>query len=297
MSGAEHRGLGGWVTENGGVPVDEESVSLYDEDQGRTGDGRDGTCAADAMLQGFLTMLGEVLGRLDRRLDAVQGALAGEPVQMTLTPPPPDAAAPAVLAGLGLLEQRLDRLEAEREEQRREDGATLLAVFDRLEDRLDRLDPEEGPDGDEPGAVAEALQRLEERLERLEAAGGTSDGVGAALSRLDELATAVDTIGYGLASLADIVTSPRPAGEAVPATLDDRLVSLAAGVETVGGRLDEVRQNLAALAAAVDSAGRERGSGQGPSSLGRRAGEIGRRLAADLAVRTREPLRGPRPSS
>ena len=63
-------------------------------------------------------------------------------------------------------------------------------------------------------------------------------------------------------------------------------------------RLDEMGQKLAALTMAMEPAGPGSGaSDQDPPSLGRLAGEMGRRLAADIALRTKEPLRGSRRSS
>lgn len=126
--------------------------------------------ASTAVLQGLMTMLGEVLGRLDSRLGALEERLDGQ-------------------AGLN-----------------QQEAKTLAA-----------------------------LERLEHRLEGLERRDAPAVSVEAALSRLDEVAGAVDTIGYGLASLADGVTSTERPQWAQG--LQDTL-------EAVGGEVAELRRSL-----------------------------------------------------
>ena len=333
----------GPVAENDGVPVDEEGVRPpgYDPDR-IPGDEVDPSevdpsevdapevdlpevDAADAvLLSGFLSMLGEVLARIDRRLDAVHATLAGTPVQLGPDGSPAEDPTPMVLAGMERLQDRLDRLEAKRETAHQEDHGTLLAVFDRLEDRLDRLEakreaaqeeehgtllavfdrledrldrlePDGGQDGNElvrvaatlerlekhlealqarstgsgrqdaaePGPeVRVALERLEERLERLEATSVAAAAMEAALARLDDLAGAVDTIGYGLASMADIVTSAQGREEGPMDELPDVLRELRQGMADLRRELpgelaphdvDQLREAVGRLEQKVES--------------------------------------------
>lgn len=153
-----------------------------------------------ALLQGLMTMLGEVLGRLDSRLATLEERLGQQPEVHELQ-------------------------------------TTALAALDRLEHRLERLEAVvTSADGDDATAVIAGLESLS--------------------GRLDELAGAVDTIGYGLASLADMVTSADSPGwadglretlEAVGAEVAEvrrALVHDPAGVEEALGRLDQEVQVL-----------------------------------------------------
>ncbi len=176
------------------MPEDDRlDVNGADTQEGSSEDG------STAVLQGLMSMLGEVLGRLDGRL--------------------------------GALEERLDD---ERGLDQRE--AVTLAALERLEHRLERVEAAatSGQD-DGQAAVAAGFERLSRQLERLETRGAPAASVQAALSRLEEVAGAVDTIGYGLASLADGVTSTEP---------PQWVQGLQDTLEAVGGEVAELQRSL-----------------------------------------------------
>jgi hypothetical protein len=178
--------------------------------------------------------------------------------------------------------------------------------------------PEEPPDGSTAllqglmSMLSEVLAGLDRRLAHVEAAVGVgadgaqgAEGVSSVMSetlaRLEQLTTAVDALGYGLASLSEAVASPpAPQAEGLRSSvmaLESDVADLGAAVREVAVSLEETRDRLAALTEVLES--RETASGvpaEGTvSSLGRMATEAGRRLAADLRSRARGQHQEPRP--
>jgi len=89
-------------------------------------------------------------------------------------------------------------------------------------------------------SVLAALEGLGHRLEQLEERDPAKLGLEEAVSRLDDLSTAVDSIGYGMAGIADLVAAPSAPSEGrleLPEGLWAALLNLGEGVV-------ELRQDL-----------------------------------------------------
>lgn len=178
-----------------------------------------------AVLQGVMTMLGEVLGRLDSRLAALEASVAEQPTIQDLdfaalaaldrvaerleaaSATRYDEARTAVVAGLDSPSERLEELKLGVARRDSDALSAVAASLEGLSKRLEQLEARRANTDGHESAVVASLERLSERLERLESEGVPAGTVEAALSRLEELAGAVDTIGYGVATLADMVTS------------------------------------------------------------------------------------------
>ena len=282
------------VTENDTVAVGEGGAPLPGDDRpGLPGVDYDeviGEGGSAALLQGLMSMLGEVLGGLDRRMANLEESVAGQRGQEAPAGPVGLTADGEALAGavanLEAVAERLERVETalsavgddgedddmvtvvtalERlavDVERMETAAAgaspdeppaVLAHLDRLSERLERVETallavgEDGEDDDDMVTLVAALDGVTERLGRLEARGATDPTLDAALQRLDALSGAVDTIGYGLATLADVVTSSRRGDEleelkGVLATLAEDVAELrrSTTVEPLEGLYDVV---------------------------------------------------------
>jgi len=245
--------------------------------------GDDTPSGTTAFLQALMSMLGEVLDRVDGRLASLERTLAARE-----DPPPvirPDAGDERVSAALERVSERLERLEA-----REPEGITTEAAMTRLADLSGSVDDvgrrlagladivtapseaeEEWADGlqasmtalgeglaglrsqlaaqgsenagqhnREMTSVLAALEGLGHRLEQLEERDPAKLGLEEAVSRLDDLSTAVDSIGYGMAGIADLVTAPSAPSEGrleLPEGLWAALLALGEGVV-------ELRQDL-----------------------------------------------------
>ncbi len=172
--------------------------------------------------------------------------------------------------------------------------------------------------------LGEALQSLDRRMAALE----TAAALQASVDRLEDVARTLDTTGYGLASLADglssrarseeegesigpedfeqlhaglqevtlavhrITASARDHQHALDAVRGD-LSSLGTAVAELGSRMEATEQQVLALVGAVASMHEslKEHAEETASSLGQRATQAGRRLATDLGLfsRTRRP--------
>ena len=208
---------GAALTENEGIALEGEGASLPEDERPE----RDGTHAderpvedgSSVVLQALMSMLGEVLGRLDHRLDGVEQALAEVDAGAGSRSATGDGEEMArVLVTLERVADRLERLERLETAGAGEvdDEMTALGMtLERMADRLERLEAA-GADAhrNETTTVLDSLAGLVERVGELERRSASAATLATALERLEELSGAVDTIGYGLASLADVMTSP-----------------------------------------------------------------------------------------
>lgn len=133
-------------------------------------------------------------------------------------------------------------------------------------------------------SFTEVIGRLDGRLQAMEVAlrSGPRDVTG----RLDDLDGRLRAIDAAVTQLADAVRLQPRQAEAPPGGGPGEVAELAAVVRAQSEQLD---RRIGALAAAIDDlrALLQAHADDAAHSLGRRAGEAGRRLAADLGLRTR----------
>ena len=184
-----------------------------------------------AFLQALMSVLGDVLERVDNRL----ASLEAWAVPARQGPPPAtEDMVDTVLATLGGLSERLEGLEARDPPE---------AVVERMTPRLEELTAavtglgrdvaELRQDAAVPPAaeLQEAVRRLEEQFNGLTAElRDQMASQAAVVPRLDDLSGAVDSIGYGLAGMADLITATSPGEGEWPEELRAAVAALAEGV-------------------------------------------------------------------
>ncbi|MDP8976059.1 MAG: hypothetical protein M3N28_06820 [Actinomycetota bacterium] len=256
-----------------------------------------------AFLEALMAMLGEVLGRVDRRLSSLEATLKAPSGQGP--DPQGEDASDMVAVALERVSERLERLEArdpaaipaERALARLEDlSGSVEEIGQRVAGLTDLMAAkseaeEEWPEGLQASLAAlgegvavigaqvkaqgseivlardegmtrvvGALERISERLERLEDREPTAIPPERALARLDDLTGSVEDIGRRLTELSDLLTLSSEAEEEWPEGLHDSLTDLGEGIADIRAQVTaQASQSTASrlddLSAAVDSIG------------------------------------------
>jgi uncharacterized phage infection (PIP) family protein YhgE len=199
---------------------------------------------------------------VDERLDQLSAAVRG---LHSASEGLPDAVSSALAGRLSPMGDRLGGLDARFDsiEDRFRSLAAAVAVpsgqvvsaLAAVQSRLDELASRAASQADVADAVASLERRVEELLARPAGDAGVLDALSVLHARIDDLATpSTDAITGAVRREAELLTQ--------------RVAALAVGVEAARAMLEQHVQ-------------------EGEHSIGRKAGEVTRRLAADFGIRTR----------
>lgn len=155
--------------------------------------------------------------------------------------------------------------------------ADLQEVVGRLESQVSSIGAEvtaarASDDGPQLASLTSAVESLGQRLETLETGGPGGEALERAMIRLDELSGAVDSIGYGLAGMADILAASHGGGGSWSEELRTAISDLGAGVAELRRRevdvppLGELQEAVSRLESEMASVAAQITSQPGPGA-------------------------------